>query len=199
MAEHIHRVYDTDARFVVNPATRMIANKTEGKIVLMQHDHNSEEFTFELPRHIEGHDMAQATVAQVHYDNEGSKGRYDAREIKVCEDDDSKVSFAWLISGNATKNAGKLSFLLKFRCYDGDAIVYEWNTAPFDGFTVKEGKNYDDEVVEQSTDAIEGLRVDLANQIEAKVESEFDERIKTEVWTFTLADGTTVNKQVFVP
>lgn len=199
MAEHIHRVYDTDARFVINPATRTIANKTDGKIILMQYDHNSEEFTFEVPRYVEGHDMAQSTVAQVHYDNGASRGRYDARELAVAQDDDSKVTFKWLISRNATENAGTLSFLVKFRCYDGDAIVYEWNTAPFDGFTIEAGKNYDDEVVEQSTDAIEGLRVDLIEQIDEKVENEFDKRIKTEVWQFTLADGSTVDKEVFVP
>jgi hypothetical protein len=199
MAEHIHRVYDTDARFVINPASRTIANKTEGKVVLMQYDHNSEEFTFEVPRYVEGHDMAQSTVAQVHYDNGDSKGRYDAREIKVCEDDESKVTFTWLISQNATCNAGNLSFLVKFRCYEGDEIVYEWNTAPFDGFTVKEGKNYDEEIVVQNADAIERLRNDLEGQVESEVDSTFEERLKTEVWTMTLMDGSTVEKLVFVP
>lgn len=199
MAEHIHRVYDTDARFVINPATRTITNKTEGKVVLIQGDHNSEEFTFEVPRYVEGHDMAQSTVAQVHYDNGDSKGRYDSREVRVCEDDESKVSFTWLISCNATRNAGKLSFLVKFRCYEGGEVVYEWNTDAFEGFTVKPGKNYDEEVAEQGADAIEQMRTELAQQVEDEVDEEFEKRIKTETWTFTLADGSTVDKLVFVP
>ena len=46
---HIHSVYDNDTHFKIDPATRQISNES-GKVVLMQNDHNSERFTFEIPR-----------------------------------------------------------------------------------------------------------------------------------------------------
>ena len=210
MVGHSHAVYDTGSRFAINPATRTISNNSDGKVVLVQYDHNSEEITFEIPRYVDGHDMALSTVAQVHYDNGGSKGRYDADDLKVSDGNEEKVTFTWLVSQNATMNHGKLSFIVKFRCYDGDKVVYEWNTAMYEGINVKEGKNYDGEVVIESADAIEALRIELTStldtamselndKVEQSVSSEFDERTRTEVWKFVLDDGTTVDKLVFVP
>lgn len=46
---HTHNVYDTDTHFSINPVTRMIKNESSKKVTLIQHDHNSERFTFELP------------------------------------------------------------------------------------------------------------------------------------------------------
>ena len=48
---HTHDVIDYDKHFVIDPVTRQIDNKS-GKIVLMQNDHNSERFTFEIPRYV---------------------------------------------------------------------------------------------------------------------------------------------------
>ena len=47
---HNDKIKDCDAFFEVDPITRQIINKTPAKIVLMQGDHNSEKFTFTLPR-----------------------------------------------------------------------------------------------------------------------------------------------------
>lgn len=191
---HAHSVHDADARFVINPLTRAVKNQTEGKVVIMQYDHDSEVITFEVPRHIEDHDMAQSTQAQVHFDNEGNRDRYVARDLRVCEDDDEKVTFTWKISQNATLRPGKLSFLVKFRCYDGADLVYEWNSDSYE-LEVREGKNHDSFIVMRDSDAIEQLREDLENHIEKT----FDSRLKVEKWTFTLDDGTRVVKEVWVP
>lgn len=203
MARHAHSVRDANERFAVKLATRAISNRSKDKAMLVQGDHDSEQFTFEMPRYVDGHDMALSTVAQIHYDNEGSVGVYECPDLAVSADNENNVTFTWLISGNATKNAGKLSFLVKLRCYDGDAIAYEWNTTAFDEVTVAKGKNYSAEVVEQSADAIERLRADLEAEVDEKVEAEvsetFDDRLKTEVWTFEMADGTVVEKTVWVP
>ena len=65
---HIHSIYDCDTHFVIDPVTREIKNESE-KTVIVQNDHNSERFSFELPKTIEGHDMSLCNVVQVHYLN----------------------------------------------------------------------------------------------------------------------------------
>lgn len=65
---HGHSVIDADKHFFIDPVTREITNES-GKIVLIQHDHNSERFTFEIPKEVDGHDMSQCNVVQIHYLN----------------------------------------------------------------------------------------------------------------------------------
>lgn len=191
---HAHSVFDTDARFTINPITRAIRNQTEGKVILMQGDHDSEVLTFECPRFIEGHDMAQSTQAQVHFDNEGNRDRYTAKDLAVFGNDESKVCFSWRISRNATGKAGKLSFLVKFRCYSGSDIEYEWNSDSYE-LTIKEGKDYDASEIVKDTDAIAKLRAELMDEIVRT----FDSRLKVEEWTFSLDSGEKLVKEVWVP
>lgn len=65
---HKHSVYDNDKHFSIDPVTREIINES-GKFVLIQHDHNSERFTFEIPKEVDGHDMSLCNVVQIHYLN----------------------------------------------------------------------------------------------------------------------------------
>ena len=65
---HIHSIYDTDQHFIIDPIDRSITSEAE-KVTLMQNDHLSERFTFELPRYIEGHDMSLTDKVEVHYLN----------------------------------------------------------------------------------------------------------------------------------
>ena len=50
---HQHGVYDTDKHFVIDSNTRKIENQSKSKITLIQNDHDSERFTFEIPRYVE--------------------------------------------------------------------------------------------------------------------------------------------------
>lgn len=132
-----HSVYDTDAHFKIDPVTRTIKNESSGKNVLIQYDHNSERFTFEIPRMIDGHDMSLCDIVQVHYINGDSKNKdfansdiYNVDDLGISPDSEDVVICSWLISGNATGYAGNLSFLLKFKCIDDSGnCVYSWNTA----------------------------------------------------------------------
>ena len=47
---HIHNVTDSDNKFIVDGISRVIKNASTSKTTVMQFDHNSEVFTFELPR-----------------------------------------------------------------------------------------------------------------------------------------------------
>lgn len=70
-----HPVTDTheDKYFQINPITREITNTgSTKKITLIKGDHNSEVFTFEVPRIIEGHDMSLCNQVTVHFINIGT-------------------------------------------------------------------------------------------------------------------------------
>ena len=83
---HKHSVYDTDLHFIVDPITRKITTECK-KMQLMQNDHNSERFTFEIPRYIEGHDMILCNVVQIHYININSSNNQERNsDIYVVDD-----------------------------------------------------------------------------------------------------------------
>lgn len=139
---HEHSVTDVDRHFIIDPVTREIKNES-GKVVLMQHDHNSERFTFELPRYIENHDMSKCNQVQIHYENKEIAtdttfpDLYEASDFQVSTDDESLVTFSWLISGNATQYVGVLNFSIRFACVaDDGTIEYAWNTAAHFGIVV---------------------------------------------------------------
>lgn len=133
--QHSHSVFDSDTRFVIDPITRQAKNATSRKTTLIQYDHNSERFTFELPRYIEGHDMSICNKVEVHYLNidaktqEEVKGVYVSTDLQICPDDNSLVTCSWLISSNATQHIGALSFIVRFCCVESGITTYAWNTA----------------------------------------------------------------------
>lgn len=162
---HPHHITDTDPRFVINPITRKIQNVSSRKIVLIQGDHNSERFTFELPRIIEGHDMTLCNKVEVHFlnvgkDREGKekqvKNPYTVEDLRVDPEDNTKAVCSWLISRNSTGLAGVLSFALTFRCVDENNVeTYAWGAVSEKNFTV-EGR----------TDAAESFEADYVDVIE---------------------------------
>lgn len=163
-----HSVYDTDTHFSINPVTRVLKNESMAKTGVIQFDHNSERFTFEIPRMIEGHDMSQCDIIQVHYNNidsqtkEQSKGVYDVEDMQICPDDDSIVILSWLISGNATKYVGSLNFLIRFGCAgDEGHLSYVWNTAIYTGISVSSGINNGEAVVYEYADILEQWKHDF--------------------------------------
>lgn len=165
----LHSVYDTDAHFKIDAVTRAIRNDSSGKTVLIQGDHNSERFTFEVPRLVDGHDLSLCNVAQIHYINidssnksNTSTGVYESDDFQISPDSDDVVILSWLISGNATKYAGSLNFLVKFKCVDDSGkVVYVWNTAIFTGISVSSGINNGEAIVEEYADVLEQWRQEL--------------------------------------
>ena len=158
---HLHSVYDTDARFLIDPITRSIKNETPKKTTVVQYDHNSERFTFSLPRYVDGHDMLLCDKVEVHYLNidaitkEKAMGLYVADDLQVSPDDENTVICSWLISSNATRFAGTLSFLLRFCCLNDDIIDYAWNTSVFSEIYVSGGLNASNTILADYLDIIE--------------------------------------------
>ena len=180
---HSNIIVDSDAFFEIDPITRSIKNLTPSKISVMQNDHNSERFTFSIPRYVEGHDMSTSDKVEVHYINinsatkEQSTGIYEMPDLKIDSDDTEKVTCSWLLSCNATKYAGKLSFLVRFVCLDGNEIEYAWNTAVFEGISVGQGLNVSDEILEEYVDIIEAWKTQLQAEINVWVDETVAEQV----------------------
>jgi hypothetical protein len=164
---HKHSIHDTDSHFKINAVTHAIQNNS-GKVTLIQYDHNSERFTFEMPRKIDGHDMSLCNEVQVHYINvdssdktKVSKDVCDLDDLQVSPDDDSVVICSWLIDGNATKYAGSLNFLLKFKCVTDGVTEYVWNTAIHSDVSISSGMDNGEAIVEDYSDVLEQWRYKL--------------------------------------
>ena len=197
-----HPVHDTDTHFVIDSVTREMTNQASLKTCLIQHDHNSERFTFELPSYtVEGHDMLQCDSVQVHYINvdnqtkEQSAGVYEVTDLDTIPDEDREgVCFSWLISHNATEYVSSLSFLVRFACYGDDGnLSYVWNTAIYSGISVSNGIDNGEAVIDDYADILNkwyneicAFRLVDLNQIITSTESEGEN-----VWRATFADGTT--------
>ena len=166
-----HSVYDTDAHFKIDPITRTIKCEAQSKTILIQYDHNSERFTFELPRMIDGHDMSLCDIVQVHYINIDSRDRslvskdaHDLDDLQISPDSDDVVICSWLIDGSATKYAGTLNFLIKFKCIGDDGNpCYVWNTATSSNITVSSGIDNGEYITEEYSDILEMWRQELLN------------------------------------
>lgn len=197
---HEHSVHDSDARFSIDPVTRMIKNESKKKLSLIQGDHNSEIFSFTCPRYIEFHDMSLCNKVEVHYfnydaqTNKFNSGIYEADDLQVGEDENSVV-FSWKISGNGTQLQGRLEFLVRFKCEKDGIVTYAWNTAFFTEANVGKGSNADSlfekeyvDIIEQwKKSVVQGFADDLV--IEAKKAVD----VYAEQWTSGLANA---NKQI---
>lgn len=194
--KHIHSVYDTDSHFSISPITRAIKNESSKKTTVMQYDHNSERFTFEMPREIEGHDMTLCNRVKLHYINVASdksgqsKSFYVIDDLQISQEDESVVICSWLISRNATMYAGSLNFLLCFECLsdEGD-VTYAWNTDIFKGISVSNGIFNDvEEVIEPYNDVLVQWKNDIYNTHE-QWKSEIGETIDSHAEQIQEHDG----------
>lgn len=164
---HIHDVFNTDERFVIDPDRQQITQMS-GKNRLTKGDHKSECFAFEMPRYVDGHDMSVCNSVRIHYSNAASNksgeavGPYIVTDLAVDSEDDEKVIFSWSPSRNATKYAGTLGFSIEFRCLTGTVVDYQRTVGTFSGLGISDRiENSGDEIVEEYVDVLEGWREEL--------------------------------------
>ena len=169
---HVHKIVDSDVHFIIDPATRAITSETR-KLYITQYDHNSERFTFKIPRIMEGHDMMECDTILVDFNNasttkkDNNVGEYISTD-KV--EDGEFVLFSWLVSQDATKLVGSLSFSVSFICHDDDGnIVYEWGTDTYKRITVLEKSRYSQAIVEKYPDVLEQIKDDALSATEVYV------------------------------
>lgn len=140
----------------------------EGEPTLTVDSHNSERYTFELPRYIEGHDMLECNSVTVHFINISSDNSsmrsldiYKVKDLAVADDDNSVLLCSWLLSRKTTMYAGVLSFALRFECKSGSQVEYVWPTRTYSKINVFGTTNNSDVVVEQYTDILEEWYMEL--------------------------------------
>jgi len=171
---HDHNIVDSDKHFVIDTLLRTITTET-GELVLSQGDHNSERYTFEIPRMVEGHDMSLCNRIEVHYDNisknkkETNEGFDVVTDAAVNGDD---LRFSWLISGNATRLFGTIQFWINFICTDeSDEIIYSWGTDIFKSVRVLANNRNTDSVVATFPDVLAQWKAETLNGIDAEKQS----------------------------
>lgn len=165
---HDHTISDPDSYFVIDPDTHQISNLSQSPNVLMQNDHNSEVYTFQIPRFVEGHDMLKCDRVRLHYINtaKGStrtyKDVYEMTDLMVNPRDNSTLISTWTIKRQATQYAGKLSFAIQYICIDeshsgeeSDNVSYEWHTDIYKDVEVRETIVNSEEAVSEYTDILE--------------------------------------------
>lgn len=163
---HIHETKDAETHFIINATSREISNADELP-ALVQNDHNSERFTFVIPRYIDGHDMSICNKTQVHYLNIDSATKaqyadvYEVDDLHIDEADETKVVCTWLISRYATQYAGSLNFIIQYACEKDGVIDYAWNTAIFKGIIVKNGINNTALIMTEYTDILEKWKQEI--------------------------------------
>ena len=158
---HQHQVVDSDIRFAINPITRAITRVEAKKSSLVVGDHNSERFTFEIPKIVEGHDMTLCNVIRIHYLNTSSEnksvqslGVYEVDDFAPDPEDENILKFSWLISKKATKHVGPLAFTVQFACMTGFKVDYSWQSGVFSGITVSNAINGAEVVIDEYADIL---------------------------------------------
>ena len=168
---HLHSIYDTDKHFVIDPITRSITTECK-KLYLMRGDHESERYTFECPRYIEGHDMLMTDVVEIHHTNVTSCDVYTADDLQISPDSEEVVIFSWLITRSSTQESGRLEFSVHFKCFGEEGNeVYAWSTDKFKSVKIGKGTNNSPAVIEEHVDAIEQLR----QEIKVSVITDYDD------------------------
>ena len=161
---HAHPVKDSDTAFTIDPITRKITSSSS-KVSLMQYDHNSEIFTFQIPKLVEGHDMSLCNKIEIHYTNIHKRTKQTSSDVYPVMDaavNGDNLTFSWLVSGNATKYPGSLNFLIRFGCLEDDSTFsYLWHSDIFKNITISDGMSNTEAVAEDYSDILEQWRSEL--------------------------------------
>ena len=177
---HLHEVLDDDPHFKIDDESRKITLTSEKDPILIQNDHNSERFTFEIPKLVDGHDMELCDEVRVHFINIDAEnpdvtvlGLYKVDDFRVSTEDPSTMLFSWLIAREATTLVGTVSFVVEFICKNGDNIIdYSWHTDIYSGVIV--AKSID------NTEVIIGQYYDTLNEWIVLIDQAGD-RVRTDV------------------
>lgn len=179
---HEHNVYDSDPHFTIDPDTRVLSHNSPEKLTMMQGDHNSEVYTFEIPKTVDGHDMTLCNRVEIHYINiDGNKpssrstGIYTVTDLQAKKDDQTRLVCSWTISSKATKYAGPLNFVIRFLCVTEEeveteygpevtrTIDYAWSTAIFKDISIISSLDNAEDAEEEYHDILDDWYTQIAN------------------------------------
>lgn len=160
---HLHDVLDNDPHFIINAETRAIEHASDKDLVLIQGDHNSERVTFDVPKTIDGHNTELCNVVRIHFLNissgsnlESNPGIYEVDDLKPHPEDDTKLTFSWLLSKDATMYVGTLTFVVEFLCKNENSVIeYAWHTGTHTAGVILEGMNNSDIIIGANYDVLD--------------------------------------------
>lgn len=165
--QHSHMIIDKDNHFIIDPVTRKIQPETHEKNKLVEGDHNSEKYTFEIPKSIEGHDMSQCNVVQIHYLNissdksKKSEDVYEVDDLGILEDKPDTLAFTWTIKETATRYSGLLSFAITFKCTTDNLVDYAWHTEIYSAISIGIGMDNSEIIVTEYSDVLDKWKKEL--------------------------------------
>lgn len=171
----IHNIIDSDQHFVIDISSRSIKSNLQSKVKLAVGDHNSQRFTFEMPRFIDGHDMSESEYIRIHYLNVGNngdtyKGLYEVDDVRVDESDQEVILFTWLVSNLATQFVGSLNFTIQFLCSEEGNIDYSWSTSILTGLRIMDAINNSEPIINEYPDILEKWKEELFSEVESSID-----------------------------
>lgn len=173
----MHTIQDFDTRFKIDGSTRKISNESHNKSTLIQYDHNSERFTFEVPSVIEGHSVVDCTNIEIHYlnidtSNPGNKvaGVYEVNDLSIetNENNEEMAVFSWLVSQNATSLVGMLNFVVRFVCVEDGEVTYVWSSEIYKKITITNGINNNNMIAYEYADVLEQWKSEVLDIAKGK-------------------------------
>lgn len=124
----------------------------------VQHDHKVNKITFDCPRYPDEDRSIDMSGMQIFINYMLSdKTLGTSAAINVCVDPDNEdiIHFDWQITNAITKVKGVLSALVCIKQIDSVGIeTYHWNSDLFQKFSVSEGMECSEVVVDENTDII---------------------------------------------
>lgn len=165
--QHSHTIIDKDNHFIINPVTRKIQPETHEKNKLVEGDHNSEKYTFEIPKTIEGHDMSQCNIVRINYLNISSdkskkvEDVYEVDDLGILEDKPDTLAFTWTIKETATRYSGLLSFAITFKCTTDNLVDYAWHTEIYSAISIGIGMDNSEIIVTEYSDILDKWKKEL--------------------------------------
>lgn len=165
------------AVFSVYPDSRKLYLKSGVLNPLVERDHNSDSFTFEVPKVIDQMDLSDCNRIQIHFTNSNCGGLksidyYEVEDSIIYVDPEGNefIQFDWTVPAQATNYAGVLCFAIRFMLIDGDGeIQYELNTGIFTSIKVERGLNNSKQLIVDHSDVIEKLKSDLYKAMDTAV------------------------------
>ena len=182
---HEHDVVDTDVRFTIDPFSRTISSSNGQKTILIQGDHKSERFTFEIPRYIEGHDMLLCDIVRIPYINSEVDGRnpkynidvHTVGDLQVDPKNDKQLIFSWTVSDSGTMYEGVLTFSVVFLCLNGKRVTYRFGTDVYENMFVRKTPEIESTFELRHLDIIEQWKDEVRQLFTAYIDNEVDKHI----------------------
>lgn len=160
----------SDEPYIFVNDDRTVVVPDELKHIAVEHDHNIETVIIDCLRYWDGHDFSTMTPYVNYMRPDGYKDSYRAKNLRVSDEDDSRILFDWTISANVTQIKGNISFLVYIEDPDANPC---WHSRLNQQMIIDEGLTCKQQI-EMAPDSIEEVlaRTTASYIAEAKAEIE---------------------------